>query len=67
METARRSRIALLELGLALLSDLRGRTTALLDSLLGDLFPSEISVRLMRQMVPSPSMQRASLLLLVLR
>ena len=36
------------ELGLAILSDLLGRGTALCDSLLGDLFTNETSVRLMR-------------------
>ena len=36
-----------LELGLAVLSDLLGRATALLDSLIGDLFTNETSVRLM--------------------
>ena len=36
------------ELGLAVLSDLLGRATALCDSLLGDLFTNETSVRLMR-------------------
>ena len=36
------------ELGLAVLSDLLGRGTALCDSLLGDLFTNETSVRLMR-------------------
>ena len=41
--------LVLLELGLALLADLLGRATALLDSLLGDLFTNETSVRLMRQ------------------
>jgi ATP-binding cassette subfamily B protein len=38
----------LAELGLAVLSDLLGRATALCDSLLGDLFTNETSVRLMR-------------------
>jgi len=37
-----------LELGLAILSDGLGRGVALLDSLLGDLFTNETSVRLMR-------------------
>ncbi len=36
------------EFGLAVLSDLLGRATALCDSLLGDLFTNETSVRLMR-------------------
>ena len=36
-----------IELGLAVLSDVLGRATALLDSLLGDLFTNETSVRLM--------------------
>ena len=36
------------ELGLAVLSDALGRATALCDSLLGDLFTNETSVRLMR-------------------
>ncbi len=36
------------ELGLAVLSDVLGRATALCDSLLGDLFTNETSVRLMR-------------------
>jgi ATP-binding cassette subfamily B protein len=36
------------ELGLAVLSDLLGRGSALCDSLLGDLFTNETSVRLMR-------------------
>lgn len=36
------------ELGLAVLSDVLGRGTALCDSLLGDLFTNETSVRLMR-------------------
>lgn len=38
----------LAELGLAVLSDLLGRGSALCDSLLGDLFTNETSVRLMR-------------------
>ncbi|KAA9332227.1 ABC transporter ATP-binding protein [Hymenobacter busanensis] len=38
---------AALEFGLAILSDLLGRGTALLDSLLGDLFANRTSVRLM--------------------
>jgi ATP-binding cassette subfamily B protein len=37
-----------IELGLALLSDLLGRGVALVESLLGDLFTNETSVRLMR-------------------
>ena len=37
-----------LEFGLALASDLLGRASALCDSLLGDLFTNETSVRLMR-------------------
>ncbi len=40
--------LLLVELGLAALSDLLGRGTALCDSLLGDLFTNETSVRLMR-------------------
>ena len=40
--------LLLAELGLAVLSDLTGRATALCDSLLGDLFTNETSVRLMR-------------------
>lgn len=40
--------LLLAELGLAVLSDLLGRATALCDSLLGDLFTNETSVRLMR-------------------
>ncbi|WP_420457592.1 ABC transporter ATP-binding protein [Rubrivirga sp.] len=36
------------ELGLAVVSELLGRATALVDSLLGDLFTNETSVRLMR-------------------
>ena len=40
--------LVLAELGLAVLSDLLGRATALCDSLLGDLFTNETSVRLMR-------------------
>ena len=50
-DTAPGTRIAVLlaaEFGLALLSDLLGRGTALCDSLLGDLFTNETSVRLMR-------------------
>ncbi len=39
--------LLLAEFGLALLSDLLGRATALCDSLLGDLFTNETSVRLM--------------------
>jgi ATP-binding cassette, subfamily B, bacterial len=41
--------LVLLELALAVLSDLLGRMSGLLESLLGDLFSNEISVRLMRQ------------------
>ena len=37
-----------LELGLALASDVLGRLTGLLESLLGDLFSNEMSVRLMK-------------------
>lgn len=37
-----------IELGMALLSDLLGRGVALVESLLGDLFTNETSVRLMR-------------------
>lgn len=37
-----------IELGLAIFSDLLGRGVALVDSLLGDLFTNETSVRLMR-------------------
>ena len=37
-----------LELAIALLSDVLGRVSALLESLLGDLFSNEMSVRLMR-------------------
>ncbi len=40
--------LLLAELGLAVLSDVLGRATALCDSLLGDLFTNETSVRLMR-------------------
>ena len=40
--------LLLAELGLAVLSDLLGRATALCDSLMGDLFTNETSVRLMR-------------------
>ena len=40
--------LLLIELGLAVLSDVLGRATALCDSLLGDLFTNETSVRLMR-------------------
>ena len=39
--------LLLAEFGLALLADLLGRATALADSLLGDLFTNETSVRLM--------------------
>jgi ATP-binding cassette subfamily B protein len=41
-------RLVALELGIALLSDALGRLSALLESLLGDLFSNEMSVRLMR-------------------
>ena len=41
-------RLVLLELVIALLSDLLGRVAGLLESLLGDLFSNEMSVRLMR-------------------
>lgn len=40
--------LVLLELGIALLSDVLGRLSGLLESLLGDLFSNEMSVRLMR-------------------
>ena len=40
--------LVLAELALAVLSDVLGRATALCDSLLGDLFTNETSVRLMR-------------------
>ena len=40
--------LLLAEFGLALASDLLGRATALCDSLLGDLFTNETSVRLMK-------------------
>ena len=40
--------LAALELGLVLLADALGRTAALLDSLLGDLFANASSIRLMR-------------------
>ena len=40
--------LLLIELALAVLSDALGRATALCDSLLGDLFTNETSVRLMR-------------------
>src|SRR5690606_3226521 len=39
--------LLLIELGLAVLADVLGRAVALLDSLLGDLFTNETSVRLM--------------------
>ena len=42
------ARLVSLELGLALLSDVLGRLTGLLESLLGDLFSNDMSVRLMR-------------------
>lgn len=42
-------RLVLLELAIALLSDLLSRLSGLLESLLGDLFSNEMSVRLMRQ------------------
>jgi len=41
-------RLVLLELGLAVFTDLLGRISSLLESLLGDLFSNEMSVRLMR-------------------
>jgi ATP-binding cassette subfamily B protein len=41
-------KLVLLELGLAILSDLLGRLTTLCDSLLGDRFTDLVSVRLMR-------------------
>ena len=41
-------RLVLLELAIALLSDVLGRVSGLLESLLGDLFANEMSVRLMR-------------------
>ena len=41
-------RLVLLELGIALLSDVLGRLSALLESLLGDVFSNEMSVRIMR-------------------
>lgn len=41
-------RLILLELAIALLSDALGRLSGLLESLLGDLFSNEMSVRLMR-------------------
>jgi ATP-binding cassette subfamily B protein len=41
-------RLVLLELALALLSDVLSRLSSLLESLLGDLFSNEMSVRLMR-------------------
>ena len=41
--------LVLIELGLAVLSDLLGRGIALVDSLLGDLVSHEISLRLMKQ------------------
>jgi ATP-binding cassette, subfamily B, bacterial len=41
-------RLVLLELAIALLSDVLGRVSALLESLLGDLFSNDMSVRLMR-------------------
>ncbi len=40
--------LVIIELGLALSSDILGRCVALIDSLLGDLFTNETSVRLMR-------------------
>jgi ATP-binding cassette, subfamily B, bacterial len=42
------ARLVALELGIALLSDVLERLTGLLESLLGDLFSNEMSVRLMR-------------------
>ena len=41
-------RLVLLELGIALISDLLSRLSGLLESLLGDLFSNDMSVRLMR-------------------
>jgi ATP-binding cassette subfamily B protein len=41
-------RLVLLELGIAVFTDLLGRISSLLESLLGDLFSNEMSVRLMR-------------------
>ncbi len=41
-------RLVLLELGIAVLSDVLGRIAGLLEGLLGDLFSNEMSVRLMR-------------------
>ena len=41
-------RLVLLELGIALVSDLLGRLAGLLESLLGDLFSNAMSVRIMR-------------------
>lgn len=41
-------RLVGLELGLAVLSDLRGRANSLCDSLLGDRFTNRVSVRLMK-------------------
>ena len=42
------ARLVALELAIALASDVLGRLTSLLESLLGDLFSNEMSVRLMR-------------------
>ncbi len=42
------ARLILLELAVALISDLLGRASALLESVLGDLFANEMSVRIMR-------------------
>ena len=41
-------RLVLLELGIALISDILSRLSGLLESLLGDLFSNDMSVRLMR-------------------
>ena len=41
-------KLVALELGLAVLSDLRGRANSLCDSLLGDRFTNRVSVRLMK-------------------
>ena len=41
-------RLVVLELAIALLADLLSRTSSLLESLLGDLFSNEMSVRIMR-------------------
>jgi ATP-binding cassette subfamily B protein len=42
------ARLILLELAIALVSDLLGRASSLLESVLGDLFSNEMSVRIMR-------------------